>query len=1138
MMRWLFVVLGCSAMLAIPVSALAQTTPKRMETPGKKRASRDKETSGKLKSGGFDLKNFEQTMFNSEQKAVLEKIFGQRKTIIQKLETLLRNRPLYPRKAEVYFRLGEEHWEVAKYQFLKAVGKFDAELTAFDNGTLTIKPQHPIQDYSSALSYYRKVIQQFPDYARIDEVMYYLGRGALEQGKENKDRALVKEGVTYFQKLVQNYPRSKFIAESHLALGEHFFDTDSLYYAKTNYEKIINNFPKSPMYNYALYKLGWVYFNLREFRRTVETFQNVVKKVSARAGQVSFREQALNDLVKTWAEMDDSWREALSYFKTVTKDEKAIYKRMEKLADLYVGYDKDKEAVELVNHFIERTPLDRKVISWLELLLDVRRKVNDFGKVEDEIRRILGYFQPDGRYFSAHKTNSDIIDEATRLAETNLLWLANHWHVEAEKAEKYKKRKVADELYAKAAADYKIFLARFPQSKHSYLIRFYYAEINYIKTHNYEIALEQYQKVINEDKKGKFIEDAALGVIYSSYEIMVKKGLRKKGSRGKVTVKKLSEKEIRKREHKKIERSELHSLEKSYVAAADQYVDLLLGLRKDAEWKRKNPKRGAQIPEIMYMAAETFYRHGQFRDAVKRLNKIFEFDANHKYAAVAVVTLVQAYARLRRWEKVELWARALIKKRNFKYKSKKELGRYIAIAISENAGDLSKMQKHDEAIKESMRLVKEFRGSKELASKALMNVAVMYERAKRIKDAVRTYERVVRDYKSQGVASEAQFIIGLIYENQTRFEEAADAFMKMGKFKKKKQAPDAIRYAALIREAQKDYKGSIKAFQKWLKLWPKKDLAATVFFRIGLLYERIGDKRALKSAIKHYQKFAKKFPERYVMKVEAYARAADIMRKMDKADDKKSEAKWIAKKRKTPYRPRMRNRKKISALFEKGLAEFPKAMNQVMTLRGKDKIAKHATAKNYAAQASYWLADYVFHDFDNAKIPGTLKPKILKKGLVDKAELHQTAEKAFDKVLTFKSADWIACAAFRSGLLYYNFAEELFQVPIPFGLTPEQEDEYRAILEEMGAPIQEKALILLKAAIDVAHLKGVYNQCSKEAGAYAMKVNPEAFPIANEDQVKPNHTNDTLLSANFIRTLRRGNTAVDMLKKTTKDTDK
>ena len=126
----------------------------------------------------------------------------------------------------------------------------------------------------------------------------------------------------------------------------------------------------------------------------------------------------------------------------------------------------------------------------------------------------------------------------------------------------------------------------------------------------------------------------------------------------------------------------------------------------------------------------------------------------------------------------------------------------------------------------------------------------------------------------------------------------------------------------------------------------------------------------------------------------------------------------------------------------------------------------------------------------------------------------------------------MACAAFRNGLLYYNFAKELFDVPIPFGLSPEQEDEYRAILEEIAAPVQEKSLILLKGALQAAHTKGVYNKCAKDSGVYAAKVSPEEYPVDGEDQVNPNKTKDTLLSANFIRYLRRGDTSVDMLKKT------
>ena len=1087
------------------------------------------------KGPSFDLKQFETGLMDAKQKAAMEKISITRKTMIGKLEQLLRDRPLYRNKAEIYFRLGEAYWEETKFRYLLAREKYDNEQAKFLDKAGPNPGPEPKEDYEEALGYYRKVIQQFPDYARIDEVMFYLGRGALAQGKEMKDRALIKEGVTYFQKLVQNYPKSRYVPQSHLQLGEHFFETDSLYYAKTNYEKIINNYTSSPMYNYALYKLGWVYFNLREYEKTVATFQKVVENIGSKKGQVSFRGQALNDLVKTYAEMDDSWRGALDYFKGVVKDEEVVYTRyMEKLASLYIGFDKDKEALQLYNHFIDRTPSNSKIPDWFEAILDVRKKINDFGDTEKEIRRILAYFAPESVWLGANKDNGEETDQALNLCENNLLWLANHWHREAEKAEKYKKKALAADMYKRAAGDYKIFLERFPKSKNNYLISFYYAEILYGELSDYENALTQYQNVIEADKKGKFVEDAALGVIYASYELMCREkvlecGERGKGSAGNVSVERLNKEEAKQAEEAelKIKKTDLHRLELAYVTAADQYVDLLLTLRKDPEFVRKHPKRGERVPEIMFLAAETYYRHGQFRQAVDRLKKIFAYDPNHKFAAVAAVTMVKAYTRLRRWNRVEEWARQLIKKKNFKFKTRAELEKMIAIAMHENALDLSKARDHEGAIRESQRLVKEFRKHKELASKALMNMGVLYERAKRVKDAVKTYERVIKEFRKQDVAAEAQYVIGVIYESQTRFKDSAAAFLKMEKFKKHDKAPDAIVNSGLIREAMKDYKGAVASFTKYQKLFPKQDDAADVSFKIGLIYERMGDAKSLTKALKHYQGFVKKYPAKYVMKVESYSRAGDILRKLDVMA---TNGKRNLNREGKPKRIINKNKKKATAMFEAALAEFPKAVQQIATMKGDEALGKRVTARHYRAQAAYWLADYVFQDFDKAKIPSTLRPSALKKGLLAKAELHQKAERAFDEVLNMKDAYWIACSAFRNGLLYYNFAKELFEVPIPFGLSPEQEDSYRAILEEIGAPVQEKSLILLDGALKAAHNKGVYNRCAKEAGLYASKVNPEGYPISGDDQVLPRHTKDTLLSANFIRTLKRGSTVVDMLK--------
>ena len=234
---------------------------------------------------------------------------------------------------------------------------------------------------------------------------------------------------------------------------EHF-ENDSLYYAKRNYEKIINEFEVTDV-QLRPYKLGWVYFNLREFRKTVTTFQRVVANIGNQTGQVSFRDQALNDLVKTWAEMDDSWREALDYFKTQLALE-PTYDKMEKLAALKLGFDKDQEAIELYNHFIERTPSRSKHRNG-SALDEARRSTTSV--TSQEIRCVVAFYNPDGRWMTAN-SNEEASAEAVRLGEVNLLFLANQYTCPPRKPRN--SIKLAAELYIRAAKDYKLFLGRYP----------------------------------------------------------------------------------------------------------------------------------------------------------------------------------------------------------------------------------------------------------------------------------------------------------------------------------------------------------------------------------------------------------------------------------------------------------------------------------------------------------------------------------------------------------------------------------------------------------------------------------------------------------------------------------------------------
>ncbi len=1085
-----------------------------------------------LKKSTFSLSDFENSAYTPEQLVAMEKIDQGRRQNIGRMEQLLRDQPLYKNKADIYFRLAESYWEQSKFEYLKTRAKFDKDSDAFEQKRLAIAPVEPKQDYATALGYYKRVIQEFPDYARLDEILYYLGRGALEQGKEMQDRNLLKEAVQYLQKLVQTYPQSPQLPKAFLALGEHFFETDSLYYAKTNYEKIITNFPTSPMLNYALYKLGWVYFNLREFRKTIDTFQKVVENIGTASGQISFRDQALDDLVKTWAEMDDSWREALEYFERVLTKGDPVWEKMEKLADLYIGFDKDKEATELFNHFLETRPSNAKAAQWFARLLEVRRKVNDAAETEKEVRRAWAYFQPDGSWMSTNNANTEAVAEANTLTENEMASMSVGWHESGQKADDKKNAGLAKDLYEKAAGDYAQFLSRFPDSEKAYVINFNLGEIQYGMLKDYAGAIKSYQEVIKRDKKGQFVEDAALGIIYASYEEMCKQGVREcvdggKGGTGSIEKKKLSEDEWKASMSETIQKSDLHPLERAYVDAADSYVNLLLELRKDAAFIKKYPKRGEQIPEVMYLAADTYYKHGQFAEAVQRLQKIFEYDSRHKLATVAAVTIMEAYSKLARWDKVEEWARKLKATKN-PFITDEQASTYIAIAINEDAVALMKAKRVEDAIGRLKQLVAEFGKSKdrEMVAKATYNLAFLYERAKRTKEAVATYESIVKNFKGQSVAPEAQFQIGVLYESQTRFAESADAFLQMEKFKDAKDTPDAMINASLIREATNDHAGAIAALEKFLKVYPKHERAPNAFFKIGNLLEKMADEKSLKKAVTHYDAFAAKYSGEAGLKVQGWSRAGDILRALDEKEQVAKNAKNAVG---APTKKVYTSRKKATDYFTKAVNEYAN--------NGKNdpNPENRGFAQEYAAQAAYWAADYTFQDFDDARIPATMNINALMEALKKKAELHQRAEASFDGVFNMGSAYWLGCAAFRNGLLYYKFVEELDSVPIPDVLLgTDGETQYRAALQTFADPINEKALILLKGALMVAHEKGVYNQCAKDAGIYTHKKDPDSFPVAGDSplnkQLTAEHTQDTLLSGNIVRFLKRGNTAVDMLR--------
>jgi len=1153
----------------------------------KKKKKKKVEDPDQVKKGEFDFEKLEQLSFDERARRLQARKSKARRKMISDMEDLMQRRgSRYRNAASIYFRLAETWWDETHYQYLLQRAEFNKKLQAFDQGRLSVRPTEPVENYQKSIEYYEKVLRQFPNYKRIDEVVYRLGKAALGQGKALGDKVLSNKGVQYLNQLVQRHSNSRYIPNAHLALAEHFFDSNNLTLAKMNYERIVQNFRGSPMFNYALYKLGWVYYNLREFRRTVETFQTVVREISKAGGKaIGFKDQALKDLVPAFSELERGWPEAKEYF-TKVEGEKKMWKRLLRLANIYVAKDKDQLAVELFGHFIETHPTDKRCVDWWEQIIDIYLKLEHFGDIERAIRKFLAF--TDDRtspWVAANKGHAETVEKAADMGEKYLLYMSNRFHQEAQKLEEQKKDpEGARPFYIKASKDYAEFVRRYPNSPKAYIVNFYYAEILFDHLKDYTRANQQYKRVIQLDRKGEYVEDAALGVIYSVEELMKQTHACYKNDKwveqptcplllepevgeGTKVVKTKEKQEVTEDEVKNAsvpkKRQELHPLEADYVMAADKYVELMEALKaeKGAKWmKRKN--KGQNVQGIMYLASATYYERGQYDKALQRLETVYNYNKAKLEAEIAVKTIVDIYARQKNWPKIEKWARIMVKrgKRKLKLFKVKDLRKYIAISVGEQARELAERKDFEGAHSKYDTILREFRRDEpELAAVSLFNKAAIYEIQKEEKKAIQTYERVVKEFKKSKVAPEAMFNIGMIYEAQTQFKDASNSFLKMAKIRKNADAAQALINSGAILKALREYAAAAKVYGDFIKLAKGlkegdkgeierlKALVPDAYLEVGKVWEKAGN---LKKAVKAYGAVAKKMKNRPELRIEAISRSMAFMHESDQAKFLAATKAWndlpeAKQKKKKKPKKKSKNRKKVT-----------KMIKQVTSI-WQDPKAQKGMAVYYYAQAMFYAAEYMYDDFANLSLADVKKMKGLKPMLEKQAILLKGAEKAYFNVIDTTAAGvgkaFAAAAAFKTGLLYYTFKEDLFNAPLPRtierlsdqGFT-DVEDRYRETIEKIAAPIEEQALVALRQAINVAHNLGVYNKWSKLAGEYAAKVNPAEYPTVEKDPnlpkattaLNPNKATDPATSASFITRVRRGKFTVSFKPKAIADKTK
>jgi tetratricopeptide (TPR) repeat protein len=276
------------------------------------------------------------------------------------------------------------------------------------------------------------------------------------------DQGQQVEALKTCKDLIKNYPRSKYLPDAYLMFGEYYFDQAKIEKAMMAYKKV-TQFKGSKVYSYALYKTGWCYFNIHEFKRALEQFVTVVKhcdKQKRKTGQEpKLRREALNDAVLAYSHAGNA-KSAPAFFKRLAPQEARSL--LEKLAGMYYGDEKLKDAVVIYQHLLSKEQCSPRELLYQQKIVDCTFRLRNKSLTVKEAGRLVVLFgQVNNCLRNPTTRQQEALDKARQKTEQTLHILAVTFHLEASQPE--------DLRQAKQLAEY--YLDLFPQTRGSQEIR-------------------------------------------------------------------------------------------------------------------------------------------------------------------------------------------------------------------------------------------------------------------------------------------------------------------------------------------------------------------------------------------------------------------------------------------------------------------------------------------------------------------------------------------------------------------------------------------------------------------------------------------------------------------------------------------
>lgn len=986
-----------------------------------------------------------------------------------------------------------------------------------------------------AIRTYIQLVQDHPDFERMDEVLFSLAFGLEELRQHDRARQV-------YHRLIKGHPESRFIPHAYLSFAEFYFNEQEMSAALQFYEKV-REFPpeRNPVYGYAIYKSAWAYYNNEDYRGALQAFVETIEFATQNpdaTDATNLARQARRELVMPYA-MVGNPGQALDFFRRFATDEEQARGMLERLAELYYDTGQWQETIGVYQNLIAEDPEGDKLCYWQSRIANAVISSSPKRNQVEEIQRMVNIYE---RFAEQGTHSAESVTQCKTETAGILAWLATAWHREA--------IGTADspgtgdeETMDLASTLYNELLTKFPDMDElefeniaredwptEYRVQYYYSELLW-KRERWEECGPAFDRVVELDPQGEYTGDAAYASVlcynnlYQQNFASRERQTREEQAESRNNRRRRGRRRQAEPEEPSFEPREFTELEGGMIGAFERFLCYV----QDSE----------QLPTIKYRLARIYYEANRFQEASVYFRDIAWNHRDSELAEYAANLYLDSLATM--GERVEPKRPACITEvtesidplREFYCSTPEDAdlhpdlcGQLTILYCNSLRLGAQALGEADQHYRAGLAYVDIYRNNQECAEvdgfamdEVLFNAAIHFEAGRLLGRAIRVRKVLIDRFPESEYARRAVYLIGANYHALAFYDQAADYYERYARNYPQAECSeeaqeagtcgtpaDALQNAVFFRMGLNDTEAAEGDAELFARNYGRRQRreSSQVSFGIGSIYERAEDWPRVN---RHYTRWLRDF------------RRHGMPHQIIRANVLIGRAYWETD-----------NKDRARRYFETAKAAWesaPAAINE-LELDNAEKIRYLKEALDSVAEAYFYLAEYKYDEFRRVAFPryrgGRSMDRVNRwaqgefvEWIQAKTEALAAAEAEYAKVadlrinltaeVVYQSAPWQIAAAARSGQMYQSFVNAFRSAPVPEEIEndPELFDIYVDALDGQSQPLQAQAIQRFEFCLVTATNVRWFNEWSRVCEQELNVLNPREYPLAAELRGEPNN---------------------------------